>query len=322
MLEAKCNGEIVRAAPELSRDAVYLCKDEHCDHPEMELCAGPLRKYFRHKRRSHCYWHGYKETEWHREWKSHFDRVEVYMGDDENGSANWADAVVGENFVVEFQHSGMKEEERAAREKYYTERAGGMVWIVDACTPRYLKRLEKIELGACNKTPIEAPYYYVHFPEEAFSELWIDRPVGVVFDYGPDKDLFYLMPGYDQYEIGYGATSPRAVGRFYKREDLIEELKTNPKQFTFTPDKIRALYRAMLEQKKREEVEARNAQIAAFSKAAQAAQARAIQRQRGNDRRNTALEPIGNTGILITAWGETFTQNANGTLNRVNVRFK
>lgn len=327
MLEAKCNGEIVRAVDELSREAVYLCKDEQCDHPEMELCVGAVRHpYFRHKRRSHCYWHGYKETEWHREWKSHFKRVEVYMGDDENGSANWADAVVGENFVIEFQHSGMKEEERAAREKYYTEKAGGMVWIVDAYKPRYLKRLEKIELSACHKAPIQAPYHYVLFPEEAFNELWIDRPVGVIFDYGPDKDLFYLMPGYDQYELGYGATSPRAVGRFYKREELIEELRKNPKCFTLSPSKIRADYQALLKQKELDEnarrakavAEAnaqaqigrdnrlfeRNARIAAFLKDKQIAQARAAVYQQGKGRDQAHLEPVGNTDFFVTAWGD------------------
>ena len=335
MLEALCDGKTVRAARELNREAVYRCKDDRCNHPEMELCAGTVRHpYFRHKRRSHCYWHGYKETDWHLEWKSHFDCVEVYMGDDENGSANWADAVVGENFVIEFQHSGMKEEERAAREKYYTEKAGGMVWIVDAYKPRYLKRLEKIELSAYTDIPSKEPFRYVLFPEEAFNELWIDRPVGVIFDYGPDKDLFYLLPGYDQYDLGYGAKSPRAVGRFYKRDELIEELKNNTGKFSLTPGKIRALHRAMLEQKKREETEARakaaaearakakadrerqlaerNARYYQFEKLRKDAEGRALAKQRMHPKGPRIVEQIGSTNFWIDVWGVTYVRTVNG----------
>jgi len=76
MLTARSENGILRAEATLKgKNYVYRCLDEHCDSPEMELVIGRgiRTPYFRHKRKGQCSC-SEGETEWHREWKSHFER--------------------------------------------------------------------------------------------------------------------------------------------------------------------------------------------------------------------------------------------------------
>ena len=230
MLTARLGSEIIRAGSNLKgKDFVYRCLDEHCDNPEMELVLGRgLRiPHFRHKRRGQCSCSD-GETDWHHEWKSHFDRIERDMGiDSVTGEHNRADAVVGGDFVIEFQHSPISDEEQKHRERFYSG-IGGMVWIVDANKKRLLKRLDEA-LQTCGFTPIkEQPfngmYFKVYFPNEVFPKEWLARSVGVIFDYGQDRDLIYLLPW-------RASKSSATVCKFFKRSVLIDALKTKPEQF-------------------------------------------------------------------------------------------
>lgn len=258
MLTARVGSEIIRAGRNLKgKDFVYRCRDPHCKAPDMLLVAGERAiriPHFRHKTDTGCKC-GMGETAWHLEWKSHFDRVEVDMGiDPENGEMNRADALTDDGVVLEFQHSPISLQEQESRERFYTSK-GGMLWIVDANKTRYLKRLERIELFSSMDIPTGEPLKHVPFPDEAFNELWTNRPVGVIFDYGPEKDLFFLLPGEDEPSIAFGRNSPMAMGRFYKREELIDELKRNGKKFLQTPKMVRDAYQAEQERLAKEKAE-------------------------------------------------------------------
>lgn len=239
MLTARLGSIIIRAGFNLKgKNFTYRCLDEHCDSPEMELVLGRgLRiPHFRHKRRGQCSCSD-GETEWHLEWKSNFERVEYDMGvDDVTGERNRADAVVGENFVIEFQHSPISIDEQRNRERFYRGK-GGMVWIVDTNKERLKKRITAA-IENCNFTPLKEPpfdglYFKIDFPDEVFPKEWLTRPVGVVFDYGKDFNLIYLLPMRNSFD---------AFVKFYKRGDLIDALKNVPMQFMQSTKQIVSNY--------------------------------------------------------------------------------
>ena len=257
MLTARLGSEIIRAGTNLKgKDFVYRCLDEHCDNPAMELVLGRgLRiPHFRHKRRGQCTCSD-GETEWHREWKSHFDRIERDMGIDSiTGEHNRADVVVEGDFVIEFQHSPISDEEQKNRERFYSGK-GGMVWIVDANKKRPLKRLDEAiqarGFAPIKEQPFNGEYFIVHFPNEIFPREWFARPVGVIFDYGQDHDLIYLLPV-------HARESTATVCKFFKRSILIDALKTKPEQFMQSATQMEVNYRRQEELKawsKREEDE-------------------------------------------------------------------
>lgn len=306
MLTARLGTEIIRAGANLKdKDFVYRCRDKDCPHPECELVVGRgLRiPHFRHKVKSSC---GCQEgeTEWHLEWKSHFDRVEEDMGVDPiTGEKNRADAVVDENFVLEFQHSPIKEEEQSNRERFYKSK-GGMLWIVDANKKRMLARLDR----ACRDREIircQIPALWncgvVHFPEEVFGPIWSERSVGVVFDYGPDHDLIFLYPGRapEQYRQA-------AIIKPFKREELIRSLKESSSPFAKTvQERIDEFNQEQAEEKARQQREAdekaRLQQL--IEEKGKEAWRRAIEKQRMTPRGKTYFEPLGIGNLYVDARG-------------------
>ena len=68
------------------------------------------------------------ETAWHRAWKDHFpvDWQEV-VHHSKTGERHIADVKTGDGWVIEFQHSHIKPEERRSREAFYER----LIWVVD-----------------------------------------------------------------------------------------------------------------------------------------------------------------------------------------------
>lgn len=89
---------------------------------------------------------------------------------------------------------------------------------------------------------------------KVFPAQWFNRPVGVVFDFGPGKDLFYLYPG-RQAPDGRKILVELAVGRYFKKDDFIKVVKEHPERFTKTPMKMREDYQWELDKPKREAAE-------------------------------------------------------------------
>jgi hypothetical protein len=91
--------------------------------------CGELRApHWAHKGRLFCdpWWEN--ETEWHRAWKDLFpaDWQEiVHVAGD--GERHIADVKTGDGWVIEFQHSYIRSEERRSREAFYPR----LVWLVD-----------------------------------------------------------------------------------------------------------------------------------------------------------------------------------------------
>lgn len=121
------------------------------------------------------------ETEWHRSWKNEFpaDWQEI-VHTAQNGDKHIADVKTETGIVIEFQHSFLKAEERAAREAFYRK----MVWVVDG---RRRKRDADHLLKCIGPCVFSRPPYilYVTNGEEcALSRDWNSSPVPVYFDLG------------------------------------------------------------------------------------------------------------------------------------------
>ena len=303
MLTARLGSTILRAGSNLKgKNFVYRCLDEHCDNPVMELVVGRgLRiPYFRHKHRGECICSD-GETEWHREWKSHFERIECDMGiDSVTGEHNRADAVVGRDFAIEFQHSPISEEEQKNRERFYGGK-GGMVWIVDASKNRLLKRLDEAikvrGFAPIKEQPFNGLYFEVLSPNEVFPKEWFIRPVGVIFDYGQERELIYLLPM---------RGSSAAVCRFYKRCDLIDVLKNKSEQFMQSEAEMKLNYRRQERLKHEAEAEARRKakeQTAELQRKIYEAINQAKKRQRILPLDKYYYHPVEGTLFYVDAWG-------------------
>src|SRR5690606_12234794 len=99
-----------------------------CEKPVVAKC-GELRVWhWAHKGCRSCdpWWEN--ETEWHRAWKNQFPtewQEIIHRADD--GERHIADVRTEQGYVIEFQHSYIKPEERQSREDFYRK----MLWIVD-----------------------------------------------------------------------------------------------------------------------------------------------------------------------------------------------
>lgn len=88
-----------------------------CGSPVIAKCGEIRAGHWAHERKSDCdpWWEN--EGEWHRAWKDRFpddwQEVPQYA---ENGEKHIADVKTADGYVLEFQHSPIKPEERRARE--------------------------------------------------------------------------------------------------------------------------------------------------------------------------------------------------------------
>lgn len=233
MMTALVGSCVVKASAGLKgKEFTYRCRDPKCNGEVILICsdrylAGQTHDvrtvHFRHKHKCGCsYCKG--EGPWHREWKSHFDRVEVRYPDFENGKLNIADAVVGENFVIEIQHYHIALKERDEREGAYKPH-GGMLWILDVNHRNTLAKLRNAGEGVFKPCTVsnEPDHFEIADPVALFPEEWTKSSVAVVFDYGPDRPLLRLYPGRTK--------DGKAVVQKIEKKRLIEELKKDPTPF-------------------------------------------------------------------------------------------
>ena len=88
--------------------------------------CGDIRvRHWAHKGHLVCdpWWEN--ETKWHRDWKDHFPtnwQEVVHRAAD--GERHIADVTTGEGWVIEFQHSYLRPEERRSRDAFYPKLIG------------------------------------------------------------------------------------------------------------------------------------------------------------------------------------------------------
>lgn len=173
-------------------------KCPHCDSDLIAKCGDVNRHHWSHKTRK-CDDHWWEnETDWHRGWKNCFPEEwqEVIHLDEETGEKHIADVKTSEGWVVEFQHSLLKNDERDSRNNFYKK----IVWVVDGARRKndikhFNEVLENCDLIS-KSLPIISPYSRVNI--KLFDE-WYSPNVAVFFDYQTVNDegepvLWMLYP--------------------------------------------------------------------------------------------------------------------------------
>lgn len=99
-----------------------------CSSELIAKCGNLKVNHWAHKGKHNCDLWWENETEWHRNWKNKFpiDWQEV-IHFDTNGEKHIADVKTNNNWIIEFQHSFLKPEERLARKAFYKK----LIWVVD-----------------------------------------------------------------------------------------------------------------------------------------------------------------------------------------------
>lgn len=104
------------------------------------------------------------ETPWHRDWKNafHASCQEVILHAP-SGEKHIADVRTGHGLTIEFQHSHLSPDERAAREQFYKD----MMWVVDGA--RLKRDLPRFIAGFRGfRTLLHKGLFITPTPQEAF----------------------------------------------------------------------------------------------------------------------------------------------------------
>lgn len=175
-----------------------------CSSPMIARCGSRRVHHWAHRGERNCdsWWE--PETPWHRTWKNLFPKnwQEVILHDP-NGEKHIADVRTQHGLTIEFQHSHLRPEERAARERSY----GNLLWIVDGS--RLVRDLPRFVDGVRSFRALlggKREWYVAPFPDEVFPRNWLDSSVPVLFDFGSVLDgteetarftqpLWCLLPG-------------------------------------------------------------------------------------------------------------------------------
>jgi hypothetical protein len=171
---------------------------QFCGSDLTAKCGEVKTHHWAHKSNINCdsWWE--KEGEWHRVWKNEFPvewQEVVHRGKD--GEKHIADVKTKNGWVLEFQYSYLKPEERRARNIFYDK----LIWIVNGTRrPTDIIQVQKI-LNEGSVIIIDNPITIkLHYPDDCrlFKE-WGDSENIVLFDFiegakGEQDRLCFLYP--------------------------------------------------------------------------------------------------------------------------------
>ena len=150
-----------------------------CGEPVIARCGTQRVHHWAHRGKRSCdrWWE--PETEWHRGWKQEFPEEwqEVPLPS-ETGERHIADVRTSQGLTIEFQHSHLQPQERAARESFY----GAIVWVVDGL--RLSRDFARFQKGTRDLRAIANGVYVHRWPEEIFPRSWLISNAPVFFDFG------------------------------------------------------------------------------------------------------------------------------------------
>lgn len=218
MRYANVNGEKVEAFLGL----VGECPG--CNQTMVPHCGNIKIHHWAHKGKRNCdpWWEN--ETEWHRTWKDQFpkDWQEAPHTDESTGEKHFADVKTPQGWVLEFQHSPIKSEEKLSRNQFYKK----IIWVVDG-TRRMRDKPKLLELWESGrKTGTNPVVRQIHFPEEsALLRDWGNSSVPVFVDFGEEQLWWILPPIKNQMGFAQTLVVPFAKDDFIDihRKGLVED---------------------------------------------------------------------------------------------------
>ena len=181
---ALVNGQRQEAQPDLSGECPA------CGRPMVARCGEVRVWHWAHIGRLLCdpWWEN--ETEWHRSWKNQFpDDCQEIVHSAEDGERHIADVKTVGGWVIEFQHSYIKPEERRSREGFYPK----LIWVVNG-TRRKKDRAQLIRAWndgvAIGENSLVRKVY---LDDCGLLREWADSNAPIFFDLGETEALWWLF---------------------------------------------------------------------------------------------------------------------------------
>jgi len=196
---ALINGQRQEAQPNLSGQCPA------CGKVMIAKCGEVKIWHWAHKGHRTCDTWWENETEWHRAWKGQFpESWQEIIHKADNGEKHIADVKTDQGWVIEFQHSYIKPEERQSRDSFYEK----LVWVVDGARRKKdrvqffhtLNRGVRIGSNSLIRIPI--------LDDCILLREWTNSHALVFFDFGGEHALWWLLKG-SASGIAYVAAFPR-----------------------------------------------------------------------------------------------------------------
>jgi hypothetical protein len=204
-----------------------------CGAAMVAKCGEKRVWHWAHRGKRQCDHWWEPETDWHRSWKNRFPvKWQEVIQTAEDGEKHIADVKTDQDWVIEFQHSYIKPEERRSRESFY----GNLVWVVNGL--RRTNDLKKFIAAVKQGIQIfQKPLVLkVHPLDCRLVEEWSTSRVPVCFDFcdkisphglwllvpmGLDNTAYFVLVGKEDFISwhGKGDFNPQPI------IDLIKKLE-------------------------------------------------------------------------------------------------
>jgi competence protein CoiA len=220
---ALVNDERREASPEL----LGYCPG--CLQQMLARCGSQRVWHWSHRGKRSCdpWWE--PETAWHRAWKDQFPSGwrEVFRRS-ETGERHVADVMTENGLVIEFQHSHLPSQERAAREGFYRN----MLWVVDGMRLKN-DRDRFLASGSLLRLAFAKDLFITHSPERCLPPVWLNCLKPVLFDFegftapagtpmAMQGKLWCLLPGrIEGYAILVAVSRAWFVDTAHEKEQII-----------------------------------------------------------------------------------------------------
>jgi hypothetical protein len=162
-----------------------------CEAPMVAKCGEVKIWHWAHLGKLDCGLLWENETEWHRTWKGQFPAhwQEVFHRA-ESGEKHIADVKTDQGWVLEFQYSFLKPEERRSRNSFYPK----LVWVVDGTRRKRDKQQFSDTLKNGIRVVPNMNFYKVSLDGNTLLREWADSDAPVFFDFGPGPSLWWFLP--------------------------------------------------------------------------------------------------------------------------------
>jgi competence protein CoiA len=168
-------------------------KCQGCGNPMIARCGEIRVWHWAHRGRRHCdsWWEN--ESQWHRDWKGQFPvEWQEIVHHAKDGERHIADVKTDAGWVIEFQHSYIKPEERRSREGFYPK----LIWVVDGLR----RKRDKAGFQRAwnhhytHSQAEDSPGRVVYSDDGALLRDWVGGRAHVFFDLGDEQVLWWLAP--------------------------------------------------------------------------------------------------------------------------------
>jgi len=212
------NGERTEAQPGLAGQCPT------CGSKTIAKCGDVKVHHWSHKGKRMCdpWWEN--ETEWHRNWKNYFpNNWQERTHTAESGEKHIADVKTIKDWVIEFQHSHIKQEERNARNEFYQK----LVWVVDGTRrkrdkSKFFESIMKVATVSNPESPV-INIFKVIWDDCALLRDWLGNSTPVFFDFGTEEQALWCLLPQDSNGVAYVLEFLRGGFIAFHRNELIDK---------------------------------------------------------------------------------------------------